>query len=70
MQDNHSPDANVQPIVPTPLPHGENGSLAVMARRRFGSAQLFGDTTEVEIQHGESLYRLRLTSLGKLILTK
>ena len=40
------------------------------ARRRYFSEQLFGDHTEVEIQHGESTYRLRLTSLGKLILTK
>ena len=40
------------------------------ARRRYISEQLFGEHTEVEIQHGESTYRLRLTSLGKLILTK
>lgn len=40
------------------------------ARRRYVSEQLFGEHTEVEIQHGESTYRLRLTSLGKLILTK
>ena len=39
-------------------------------RRRYISEQLFGEHTEVEIQHGESTYRLRLTSLGKLILTK
>ncbi len=40
------------------------------ARRRYNSEQLFGDQTEVDIQHGEWTYRLRLTSLGKLILTK
>lgn len=39
-------------------------------RPRYISEQLFGEYTEVEIQHGESTYRLRLTSLGKLILTK
>ncbi len=39
-------------------------------RRRYNSEQLFGDQTEVDIQHGEWTYRLRLTSLGKLILTK
>lgn len=40
------------------------------AQRRYVSEQLFGEHTEVEIQHGASTYRLRLTSLGKLILTK
>ena len=40
------------------------------ARCRYISEQLFGEHTEVEIQHGASTYRLRLTSLGKLILTK
>jgi hemin uptake protein HemP len=40
------------------------------ARRQWSSDQLFGGRTEVEIAHGGSVYRLRLTSLGKLILTK
>jgi hemin uptake protein HemP len=31
---------------------------------------LFDGTNEIEIQHGEAIYRLRITSLGKLILTK
>jgi hemin uptake protein HemP len=31
---------------------------------------LLGNDTEIEIQHGDALYRRRLTSLGKLILTK
>lgn len=38
--------------------------------RRVQSRDLLGSDTEVEIQHGAALYRLRLTSLGKLILTK
>jgi hemin uptake protein HemP len=38
--------------------------------RRLQSADLMGPDTEIEIQHGDALYRLRLTSLGKLILTK
>jgi hemin uptake protein HemP len=40
------------------------------ARRRYVSQHLLGGNTEVEILHGEAVYRLRLTALGKLILTK
>jgi hemin uptake protein HemP len=40
------------------------------AARRWRSSELFGSTHEIEIEHGQSVYRLRLTSLGKLILTK
>ena len=69
MRDKVHPDPNAKPFVPTPVPAGAVAPN-LLARRRFVSAQLFGDTTEVEIEHGESLYRLRLTSLGKLILTK
>jgi hemin uptake protein HemP len=38
--------------------------------RRLRSAELFGSKHEIEIEHGQAIYRLRLTSLGKLILTK
>ena len=37
---------------------------------RWSSQQLFAGRTEIEITHGEHVYRLRQTSLGKLILTK
>jgi hemin uptake protein HemP len=43
---------------------------ATSSARRWRSAELFGPEQEVEIEHGQSVYRLRLTSLGKLILTK
>ncbi len=43
---------------------------ATAGARRWRSAELFGTDQEVEIQHGQAVYRLRLTSLGKLILTK
>ena len=36
----------------------------------WSSEQLFGPADEVVIRHGGSLYRLRRTKLGKLILTK
>jgi len=38
--------------------------------RAITSEQLFGDFPEVQIMHGDAVYRLRQTSLGKLILTK
>jgi len=38
--------------------------------RRWQSAVLFGSEQEIEIEHGRAIYRLRQTSLGKLILTK
>lgn len=69
MQDKLHPHTVARPFTPTPVPPGAVGHDAA-ARRRYVSAHLFGDTTEVEILHGESVYRLRLTSLGKLILTK
>jgi hemin uptake protein HemP len=37
---------------------------------RLTSAQLFGPRQEIQIEHGEAVYRLRITSQGKLILTK
>lgn len=37
---------------------------------RLRSAELFGPHKEILIEHQAQLYRLRLTALGKLILTK
>jgi hemin uptake protein HemP len=38
--------------------------------RRVASVALFEDCGEVQIEHRGSIYRLKQTSLGKLILTK
>lgn len=38
--------------------------------RRLHSQDLLGQAQEVEILHAGSVYRLRQTTLGKLILTK
>lgn len=38
--------------------------------RRMVSDDIFGNHHEIEIEHNGALYRLRKTSLGKLILTK
>lgn len=37
---------------------------------RLRSPDLFGSAVEIEIEHDAQVYRLRKTSLGKLILTK
>ncbi len=37
---------------------------------KIRSEDLFGDKAEVLIEHNSATYRLRRTSLGKLILTK
>jgi hemin uptake protein HemP len=66
------------PAGPVLLPHGLDRSRsgppsceAMLALpRRWRSSELLGNLHEIEIEHGAALYRLRLTSLGKLILTK
>ena len=45
-------------------------AVPLVQRRRISSQTLMGNDREVEIEHAGSLYRLRVTSLGKLILTK
>jgi hemin uptake protein HemP len=46
-------------------------SPAVSASRpRVASTDILRGSAEVEIDHRGTLYRLRVTSLGKLILTK
>jgi hemin uptake protein HemP len=39
-------------------------------KRRWSSSDLLGTEKEVEIEHEGMVYRLRKTTLGKLILTK
>ncbi len=38
--------------------------------KRVDRTDLMAGHTEIEIDHGGAIYRLRLTSLGKLLLTK
>ncbi|MBN9046507.1 MAG: hemin uptake protein HemP [Rhizobiales bacterium] len=38
--------------------------------KTYGSRELFGTCREVGIEHGGSLYRLKITRQGKLILNK
>ncbi|MCM2251074.1 MAG: hemin uptake protein HemP [Ramlibacter sp.] len=51
------------------MPRGRTGSEP-NAVRRLSSADLFAGDSQLEIEHQDVLYRLRVTSLGKLILTK
>jgi hemin uptake protein HemP len=53
---------------PAQAPH-DRASCAPAARR-WRSTELLGLAQEIEIEHGQAVYRLRRTSLGKLILTK
>jgi hemin uptake protein HemP len=41
-----------------------------MLGNRLSSSDLFKDSRELTIAHGDELYRLRLTAQNKLILTK
>jgi hemin uptake protein HemP len=56
--------------------HHDTGHTSVAARsvtvsgNRLDSRDLFASEREIIISHGEEAYRLRLTSLNKLILTK
>jgi len=57
---------------PTATPAGEAPVAASRALlpRRLCSRDLVGPDGQVEIEHDGAVYRLRVTSLGKLILTK
>lgn len=47
-----------------------DADLPAQPGRRVSSRVLLADAREVEIDHEGVIYRLRVTSLGKLILTK
>jgi hemin uptake protein HemP len=49
---------------------GQSAPDGLAAKRRWRSQEILGSSTEVEIQHGSAVYRLRATASGKLILTK
>jgi hemin uptake protein HemP len=54
-------------------PHSTNSARAEdisSERRRLSSQTLFGTRNEIVIVHNDDEYRLRITSNGKLILTK
>jgi len=55
---------------PSPADQRTRPVAESLQARRLSSEQLFAGFTEIEIEHGSALYRLKQTSLGKLILTK
>lgn len=69
------PDA-IPPAGPHPSTTGPDESTRPVAsaaagpRPRVASTDILRGNAEVEIDHRGTLYRLRVTSLGKLILTK
>ncbi len=62
--------SNATAVLPVHAPLAEVPVRREIVRRQLSSEQLFAGLSEIEIQHGEAVYRLRRTSLGKLILTK
>ncbi len=54
---------NVAPASSTPTPRTDSPA-------QWSSDELLAGRAEISILHGDSVYRLRLTALGKLILTK
>jgi hemin uptake protein HemP len=63
-----SPLAAALPVV-APVA-ATSGPVRPAAPPRLRSPDLFGSAVEIEIEHDAQVYRLRKTSLGKLILTK
>ncbi len=57
---------NPTPLTAVPTAVAANEPAPV---RRITSAALMQDQREVEIEHNNKIYRLRVTQLGKLILT-
>ena len=57
-------DASIEAAFAQPAPRVD------ALRRQIASEHLFAGRAEIEIVHGDAVYRLRRTSLGKLILTK
>lgn len=53
-----------------PAPESMRPRAPVMAPRTLTSESLFEGRTEIAIDHGGAVYRLKITRQGKLILNK
>lgn len=67
--DTSRPARPVKPDVPVAVALPVN-TPAARGVERLASHAIFAGAQEVEIDHNGAVYRLRQTSLGKLILTK
>ncbi len=56
--------------IPLPKAAGAAQSSGLSTMRRISSDELLAGQRELVIEHGGDEYRLRITSKGKLILTK
>jgi len=66
-------DPDDRPAEAVPRAAGDEPAPAARPRdaaRLIRSEQLFAGANEVLVEHGDAIYRLRRTALGKLILTK
>jgi hemin uptake protein HemP len=57
-------------VHPSAAPDAPRDAASPRAIARISSDQLLAGSNEVHIEHRGSIYRLKQTSLGKLILTK
>ena len=67
------PPPTTDDLPPAPSAPGEAGprvAAVATSGRAIASEALFAGAREVQILHRGSLYRLKQTALGKLILTK
>ena len=55
---------------PVDFPPGQQATALPARVQRVSSHSLFSGAQQVEIEHNGTVYRLRQTALGKLILTK
>lgn len=63
-QDNSDPTSRAATKAP------QDARSIHLAANRIDSRDLFSASREITIAHGDDIYRLRLTSQNKLILTK
>ena len=71
MNSHHTTVGNSDSAAGVPLPKPIRAEHAsVQGVMQVSSQTIFSGAQEVEIDHNGTLYRLRQTSLGKLILTK
>jgi hemin uptake protein HemP len=70
MADSNTPASSGTPLSPGPSRTQPAATAVAGSVARLDSRTLFSGAQEVEIVHNGAVYRLRQTSLGKLILTK